>query len=83
MDSASPSRRRSLPASPGVEQWAGEASSMKFLVREVEMTRGGRRMLMTVCSSRKISGCSRWGLSAEGDDAQHTDSLSREEKLFQ
>lgn len=36
---------------------------MKFLVRDVEMIRGGRRMLMTVCRSRKISGCSRWGLS--------------------
>lgn len=38
---------------------------MKFLVREVEMIRGGRRMLMTVWRRRKISGCSRWGLSAE------------------
>lgn len=59
VDSAKPSRRRSFPVSPGVEQWAGEASSMKFLVREVEMIRGGRRMLMTVWSSRKISGGSR------------------------
>ena len=38
---------------------------MKFLVREVEMMRGGRRMLMTVWRSRKISGGSKWGLSAK------------------
>lgn len=63
MDSASPSRRRSFPASPGVEQWAGELSSMKFLLREVLMMRGGRRMLITVWSSSRTSGCSSQGLS--------------------
>jgi len=39
---------------------------MKFFVREVEMIRGGSRILMTVWRSRKISGGSRWGLSAKG-----------------
>lgn len=63
VDSASPSLRKSLPASPGVEQWAGELSSMKFLLLEVLMIRGGRSTLMTVCSSSCTSGCSSHGLS--------------------
>lgn len=63
MDSASPSLRKSLPASPGVEQWAGELSSMKFLLLDVLMIRGGRSTLMTVCSNSCTSGCSSHGLS--------------------
>ena len=59
VDSASPSLRRSLLVSPGVEQCAGDESSMKFLVREVLRMRGGSRMLMTVCRSSRTSGCSR------------------------
>lgn len=63
VDSASPSLRKSLPASPGVEQCAGELSSMKFLLLDVLMIRGGRSTLMTVCSSSCTSGCSSHGLS--------------------
>lgn len=63
VDSASPSLRRSFPASPGVEQWAGELSSMKFLLLDVLMVRGGRSTLMTVCRSSCTSGCSSHGLS--------------------
>lgn len=85
VDSAKPSLRRSFPVSPGVEQWAGEASSMKFLVREVEMMRGGRRILITVCRSKKISGCSRWGLSAKENTHTHThwntNKIDQERKL--
>ena len=63
VDSASPSLRRSLLASPGVEQWAGELSNIKFLLLDVLMIRGGRSTLMTVCSSSCTSGCSSHGLS--------------------
>lgn len=63
VDSASPSLRKSFPASPGVEQWAGELSNMKFLLRDVLMIRGGRSTLMTVCRSSCTSGCSSHGLS--------------------
>lgn len=63
VDSASPSLRRSFPASPGVEQWAGELSNMKFLLLDVLMIRGGRSTFMTVCSSSCTSGCSSHGLS--------------------
>lgn len=63
VDSASPSLRKSLPASPGVEQCAGELSSMKFLLLDVLMIRGGRSTLMTVCNSSCTSGCSSHGLS--------------------
>lgn len=63
VDSASPSLRRSFPTSPGVEQWAGELSNMKFLLLDVLMILGGRSTLMTVCSSSCTSGCSSHGLS--------------------
>ena len=63
VDSANPSLRRSLIASPGVEQWAGELSNIKFLLLDVLMIRGGRSTLMTVCSSSCTSGCSSHGLS--------------------
>lgn len=63
VDSASPSLRRSFPASPGVEQWAGELSNMKFLLLEVLIIRGGRSTLITVCSNSWTSGCSSQGLS--------------------
>lgn len=36
---------------------------MKFLLREVLMMRGGRRILITVWSSSRTSGCSSQGLS--------------------
>lgn len=69
VDSASPSLRKSFPASPGVEQWAGELSNMKFLLLDVLMIRGGRSTLMTVCSNSCTSGCSSHGLS-EGQSSE-------------